>query len=197
MFPVSNVKDYLSNLFTGHRYISIGDASLVRSLAADIYLFGSGFTYEGLYTTTVHELCHASHFRSLGKSLYGKLIAYEVEKSLSTGNCYGDKFEDSIGCNLCGLSEVYAYSVENYIIKKKFPSRKFGGFGYFFSSYTEVLTRIFNESILTPGQVFKCMTLETTSLEELFSELEITYPGKSDKIKSIIEENGLCDKREY
>lgn len=32
---------------------------------------------------------------------------------------------------------------------------------------------------------------DTTSLEEIFSELEITYPGKSDIIKSVMKKYGL------
>lgn len=191
LFPVSNVKDYLSNLFTGHRYISIGDASLVRSLAADIYLFGSGFTYEGLYTTTVHELCHASHFRSLGKSLYGKLIAYEVKQFLSGDGCYGDGSEESIGCNLCGLSEAYAYSVESYIWHEEFSGDDIFGTDYFFSEYVLALTDIFDDAVLTPGQVFKCMTFDMSNLKDLFNKLKNSYPDKSDIIKSIMEKHGL------
>ena len=141
---------------------------------------------------TFHELSHASHYSVTGRSNYAKLILYELSYALSDG--YGPGGTGSEGEGLCELSETYAYSFENYIRKNSLGLAEYDkgtGPSFFFADYTKVLTAIMTENVLTPGQVFSCITQDTGNMDTLLNNLCATYPSKATTINELMSTYGL------
>lgn len=167
-------------------------AILVNIFAPDILLVTYNKSYKDLYSTTFHELSHASHFVSLGEWKYGQMIWYEMTHG-DKQNFYGIGDTGSNGERLCELSEAYAYSIENMIRRSLPGNYVYAGTSssYFFYKYTSVLTSLISNGILTPGEIFSCMNSSTIGMEALLNNLCVKYPSRSAAIRSEMQNYGL------
>ena len=173
--------------------VPIAVASLVNIMGPDILIKTKNESHDNLYATTWHELSHASHFSSIGEWNYGKMIWYEMTHG-DTNHLYGVGGTGSDGEGWCELSEAYAFSIENYVLKRRlcYPSPLEGTSAYyFFNKYTRTLTGLLNGYIVDPGEVFCCMTKETSNMRSLLTLMCTKFQYKEGLIKKEMYNNGL------
>jgi len=72
---------------------------------------------DGVYSTTFHELGHASHFRKVGSSYWNKYINYIVTYGKSS-NPYGDGHGKNAGT--CALGEAWGYHIGYFLTIQEF-----------------------------------------------------------------------------
>ena len=164
----------------------------IKLFGPDIILMTYNKSYNELYALTFHELSHASHYSVTGRSNYAKLILYELSYALSDD--YGPGGTGSEGEGLCELSETYAYSIQNYINRTMFGITNLVGTNEaycFFHKYTLTLSAILCDGILTPGQVFTCITSSTGNMDTLLDDLCAAYTAKSTALENIMSSYGL------
>lgn len=187
------VLTYLTSMRFGARFLTSAIAAAVRIAGPDLFIVTHNAVYKELTATTYHELSHASHFQSIGEWNYSKLIWYEITHG-DDENLYGTGETGDEGEGLCELSETYAFSIQNYILDSVFdedsPDEGSSTF-YFFREYVKTLSSIMIDGILTPGEVYSCMTKSTSDMDTLLSNLCNTYTDKADSIQVRMTVNGL------
>ena len=107
---------------------------LIKMFLPDITLgLKSLDSYEDIYTATVHELAHATHFMTAGKSYWDKYVGYIAKSYLSSGFVmYGTGTEEDHG--YCEVGEMWAYYVQSVLHNERYPERPLlFGTGYWFS----------------------------------------------------------------
>lgn len=89
-------------------------ASIVRIFAPDITIGSKDKNgdYAALYSTTVHEMAHASHFSKVGTDYWRKYATYILTSYISTGDCYGTGNGENAG--YCEIGEMWAYYMETH-----------------------------------------------------------------------------------
>jgi hypothetical protein len=144
---------------------------IVRLFAPDITIGSKGKNgdYAGLYSTTVHELAHASHFARTGSEYWGNYGTYVLTSFINTGDCYGTGNGENAG--YCGVGEMWAYYIESMLYKARYGGSKCFGNEYWFKPQilVELETGGVNRSdicaalnpYVTDFEIFKSALLET------------------------------------
>lgn len=157
-------------------------AVLVKFLLPDITLGTEGKKdYRSIYSTTCHELAHASHFAKVGTEYWNQYIYYIVESFISSGgHTYGDGSGNRAG--YCEVGEDWAYFLEAMMFKDRYGG-KFPTFGtsYWFNPQ---IFRYLNERGITVSGIFGVLNQDVTSKSKLKEALITSFPNK----KSIIEQ---------
>ncbi len=92
---------------------------LVKLFAPDITLGTSGkFSYRRIWSDTVHELAHASHYAKVGNGYWNKYVEYILRSFVSSGSTYGTGKED--GSGYCAVGEMWAYYLESMMHKDRY-----------------------------------------------------------------------------
>ncbi len=106
--------------------------SIVRIFAPDITIGSKGKNgnYSELYSSTVHEMAHASHFQKVGTDYWKKYATYILTSYISTGDCYGTGNGENAGC--CEVGEMWAYYIENMLYKERYGGNPEFGANYWF-----------------------------------------------------------------
>ena len=106
--------------------------AIVRIFAPDITIGSKGKNgnYSELYSTTIHEMAHASHFQKVGTDYWKKYATYILTSYISTGDCYGTGNGDNAG--YCEIGEMWAYYIENVLYKERYGSNPGFGANYWF-----------------------------------------------------------------
>ncbi len=92
---------------------------LVKLFAPDITLGTSGkFSYRRIWSDTVHELAHASHYAKVGNEYWNKYVEYILRSFVSSGSTYGTGKED--GSGYCAVGEMWAYYLESMMHKDRY-----------------------------------------------------------------------------
>ncbi len=159
-----------------------GFESLIEYFAPDITIGVSGKDeYRELYSTTCHELAHASHFAQVKTDYWDKYISYIVESYLKSGGMtYGDGSGEYSG--YCQIGEMWAYYLESRMFKDRYGG-SFPTFGTSFWFYPQIF-RYLDERGVSPSDIFAVLTDEVTSQADLRNALISAYPKK----RSIIEQ---------
>lgn len=100
----------------------IGDFSaLVRMFLPDITLgLDTREDYSSIYSTTIHELAHASHFMQVGKDWWQTLEKNVLTSFITSGFVtYGAGSEEGHG--YCEVAEMWAYYMESAIMNERYP----------------------------------------------------------------------------
>ena len=137
--------------------------------------------YRSIYSSTCHELAHASHFSKVGTSFWNEYIWYIVESYITSGGMtYGDGSGKNAGH--CEVGEDWAYFLESKMFKERYG----GSFPTFGTSYwfTPQIFRYLYERGLTASQMFSVLSVDVVSKENLKTALITAYPSR----KSIIEQ---------
>ncbi len=171
------VHDSLVNSFLGEF------SSLVEMFAPDITLgLSDKDEYRKIYSTTCHELAHASHFSKVGTDFWNQYIKYIMMSYIkSASEAYGDGLSD--GAGYCAVGEMWGYFVES----KMFKDRYGGYFPSFGSSYwfKPQIFRYLHERGLDCSQIFKVMGSGVTSENKLKNALLQAYPVMKDVIEQV------------
>ena len=157
-------------------------SSLVRLFAPDITIGSKGKNgnYLELYTTTIHEMAHASHFSKVGVDYWRKYATYILTSFINTGDAYGTGNGENAG--YCEVGEMWAYYMENALAKERYGRNFDDGFRYWFKP------QIFSE--LEAGGVRRsdicaCLSYYTNDIKTLRAALLENCAGKTALIDKV------------
>lgn len=161
----------------------LGDfSSLVQLFLPDITIGASGKEeYREIYSTTCHEMAHASHFSQVGIDYWNRYILYIVDSYLrSGGKTYGDGSTD--GAGYCEVGEMWAYYLESKIFKERYGGT-FPTFGTSYWFYPQIF-RYLDERGVSCSDIFEVLKSDVVSKSDLKVALIQACPSK----RSIIEQ---------
>lgn len=139
-------------------------------------------SYRLLYSTTCHEMSHASHFAQVGIEYWNRYIWYILESFIATGGMtYGSGEGDSAG--YCEIGEMWAYYLESKMYKERYG----GGFPSFGTSYWfyPQIFRYLDERGVSASEIFSVLTEDVISRDGLKSELTKAFPSDRAAIEQI------------
>lgn len=140
---------------------------------------GSSYDYASLYSDTVHEMAHASHFIKVGTDYWNKFSTYIISTFLLTGDCYGTGNGENAG--YCEVAEMWAYFIENAFYTSRYGSSPQRGYNLWFKP------QIFNDLVaggVTKGEISEALKTTTTSVDALKSELLVISPSHKTLINN-------------
>lgn len=166
-------------------YLDIYKA-LVRVVAPDITIGvkGKKDNYAAIYSTTVHELAHASHFQKVGTDYWGKYARYIIESFLVTGSCYGTGNADNAG--YCEVGEMWAFFMERSLYKQRYGQT---------ISYSNLwfCPDIFDDLVsagFTRSEIGSVLNRSVVDVESLKSALTAACSSKKSTITKIFAQYG-------
>lgn len=157
-------------------------SSLIRIFAPDITIGSKdkNGNYAELYSTTVHEMAHASHFSKVGKDYWRKYATYIITSFINTGDAYGTGNGENAG--YCQVGEMWGYFMENSLYKERYGRDPGYGQNYWFAP------RIFSElesGGLTRADICSCLNYYVNDLKSLKAALLENYAAKSSLINKV------------
>lgn len=162
----------------------LGDyASLVEAFLPDITIGTKGTTdYDRIYSTTCHELAHASHFAKVGTDYWNRYILYILESFVASGGkTYGDG--TGVGAGYCEIGEMWAYYLESKMYKERYGgSYPAFGTGYWF--YPQIF-RFLEERGMSSSEMFSVLERKVVSRPELKTALTLAFPDKREVIEQV------------
>ena len=158
-------------------------AVLIKYLLPDITLgLADKEDYRSIYSTTCHELAHASHFSKVGKTYWNKYIWYIVETFITTGGMtYGDGSADNSGH--CEVGEMWAYYLESKMFKDRYGG-SFPSFGTSYWFYPQIF-RYLDERGMKAGHIFAVLDENVTGKQALKNALIGAYPSRRPLIEQV------------
>lgn len=158
-------------------------ASLLKVFLPDITIGTKGIdSYSRIYSSTCHELAHASHFSKVGQSYWNTYIYYIVESYLTTGGMtYGDGSAN--GAGHCEIGEMWAYYLESKMYKERYGGA-FPSFGTSYWFYPQIF-RFLDDRGVSCSDIFNVLVTSVTSKDALKSALLSAYPAKRSQIEQV------------
>ena len=158
-------------------------APLLENFLPDITLGLDGKEdYRHIYSTTCHELAHASHFSSVGTGYWDEYIKYILTSYVRTGGMtYGDGTTQ--GAGYCEVGEMWGYYLESRMYKDRYG----GSFPTFGTSYwfKPQIFRYLDERGIRCSAIFDVLDQSVTSRSDLKNALLLSYPAKRDIIEQV------------
>jgi len=142
----------------------------------------SGMEYYELYSITMHELSHTSHFENAGKEYWQEYIKYILRSFVYEGaQMYGSGSGEGAGC--CEVGETWAYFLESTLFKDRYGgSLPDVGTSYWFRPQ---ILRYLYERGTTRAEIFRALKAEVKSIEKLEDELIKLYPERETLIRQV------------
>lgn len=171
----------LTNWLNG--YLRVNPAS-IRALVPDIIIGTAGNIYERIFESVTHELSHASHFRQVGADYWAEYIRYILycfNNGYGLDNLYG--YRNTPNNGVCGVGEMWGYfsghrvsylNYFNYVYPRGYDGNYPGENDWF---KPQILWDIVDAHLLTPKQIFACMTSDVKSIHQFRNKLFMTYPS--------------------
>ena len=158
-------------------------SDILEYFLPDITIGTKGETdYTSIYSTTCHELAHASHFSKVGTAYWNRYILYIIESYVTSGGMtYGDGTGD--GAGHCEIGETWAYYLESKMYKERYGG-SFPTFGTSYWFYPQIF-RFLDERGLSQSQMFSVLDEGVTSRDALMTALILAYPEKRDMIQQV------------
>ena len=165
-----------------------GFKDLIQTFMPDITIGLSGAdTYKSIYSLTVHELAHASHFQQVGTDYWNKYISFIIESFVgSLGAVYGVGTEKDSG--YCELGEMWAYYLENMMLRNRYGDDVVvQGTAHWFSP--QILMYL-DERGLTASKIFAAFTSDVINVSQLREKLAELYPTYESLINQAFDRYG-------
>ncbi len=158
-------------------------ASIITCFLPDITIGTKGLSdYSTIYSSTCHELSHASHFAQVGYEYWNKYIFYIVDSYIRTGGMtYGEGEGDKAG--YCEIGEMWAYYMESKMYKERYGGN-FPTFGTSYWFYPQIF-RYVDERGLSASDICSVLTEDVTSKEKLKEALTTSFPEKRTAIEQV------------
>lgn len=157
-------------------------AVLVNIFGPDITLGTTNSeTYAQLYSLTIHELAHATHFAKVGRDYWNKYIMFIVKSFISGGSMYGNASDSDSG--YCQVGEMWGYYMENKLYSERYGTEN-PGFGSKYWFHPQMLTSLEDRG-LSSSQIFAALGPETTDAQKLKEKLVELYPSRQTVIEQI------------
>ena len=156
-------------------------AGLVKMFLPDITL-GLNYSdeYREIYSSTCHELAHASHFAEVGTDYWNEYIRYIVESYITSGGMiYGDGTGD--GAGYCEVGEMWAYYMESLMFKDRYGG-DFPSFGNSLWFKPEIL-RYLHKRGLACSDIFSVLEEDVDDCRSLERALIATFPIRRTQIE--------------
>lgn len=138
-------------------------------------------SYEDIYAVTVHELAHASHFMSAGKTFWNSYVEFIIKSYLSSGFVmYGTGTEDNHG--YCEVGEIWAYFLQSILHNQRYPDNPLiFGTSYWFSPQ---LLLYMEERGISHYKISAALSSDVSSREMLQKKLLSLYPHYKTTIRN-------------
>ncbi len=177
----------LSELSLVKKYL--GDyGSIVRMFLPDITLGLKGAeSYQEIYSRTVHELAHASHFMQVGKSWWSSYIVNVLTSFVTSGGVtYGAGTEDGHG--YCEVGEMWGYYLENELMMSRYHlTSTSNGLKYWFCPQ---ILMYMSERGVGYNKICKALTSDVADVDALKDKLLSLYPEQKSMIVQAFERYG-------
>jgi len=159
---------------------------LVKLFAPDITLGTKEQGYDGIYSMTMHELSHASHYAQVGDDFWNPYIDYVIKSFVTQGgNPYGSGGSGS-GC--CELGEMWGFFMQATLYKDRY-----GGnlpvYGNKFWFKPDIFTYLYERG-MSRGEIFRALHSEVTDMDDLLEELISLYPDREKLIRDTFRSYG-------
>jgi hypothetical protein len=162
----------------------LGDfAPLIEYFAPDITLgVDQKNDYRRIYSTTCHELAHASHFSKVGKAYWDEYITYIMTSYVKTGGItYGDGMAENSG--YCEVGEMWGYYLESKMYKDRYGG-SFPSYGTSYWFHPQIF-RYLDERGIKCSDIFDVLDESVNSKIALKNALMLAYPSKRDIIEQV------------
>lgn len=130
------------------------------------------YNYNQIYSSTIHELSHASHYMQTGREYWTKYSEFVIRSFVSSGFiCYGTGLEDDFG--YCEVGEMWSYYCQS-----KFYSERYGGkliFGANHWFHPQIFMYL-DDRGLSWWKIFAALTSDIHEREKLKKKLISLYP---------------------
>ena len=144
-------------------------------------------SFARVYSATVHELAHASHFAQVGTEYWTPFISYIVRSYLMDRNMpYG--YGSGEGAGQCAVGEMWAYFLGATLNKDRYGG-SLPSFPAWMWFRPEILSCMYERG-LSRAQLFRALKKTVTTVDALHEELVNIYPEKQDLIDEAFSRNG-------
>lgn len=140
--------------------------------------------YYSIYSTTCHELSHASHFQNTGSSFWNKYIVYVLKSSIFDGDMYGSGNRENAG--YCEVGEMWAYYMEDLLFEERYEETNPGSWHTFW--FNPRILRALNDKGINRGMIMHAMDARATDKESLKNNLISLYPDSKVLIEQTFNE---------
>jgi hypothetical protein len=161
-----------------------GYSSLLKTFLPDVTIgakAGDG-AFVDLYSATMHELAHASHYAQVGNAWWNPYINYVLRSYVTQGKqVYGDGSGEDAG--YCEVGEMWAYFLESVLFKDRYGG-DLPAFGTAFWFYPQIFRYLYERG-MTCADIFKALKGEVTSRDDLQDALVTLYPEQERTITQV------------
>lgn len=138
--------------------------------------------YRRIYSTTCHELAHASHFAKVGTGYWNKYIEYIISSYVQSGGImYGEGLSADAG--YCEVGEMWGYYLESKIYKDRYGG-SFPTYGTSYWFYPQIF-RYLDERGINASEIFEVLDASVVSRTSLKNSLMLAYPAKRTVIDQV------------
>ena len=165
------------------RYLG-GYMSLIKMFLPDITIgakSGDG-AFVDLYSATMHELAHASHYAQVGNAWWTQYITYILKSYVTEGRqTYGSGTKE--GAGYCEIGETWAYFLESVLFADRYGG-DLPAFGNSFWFYPQTFRYLYSRG-MTCADLFRALRSDVTSRDDLIDTLIELYPGWESTIRDV------------
>lgn len=159
---------------------------LVKLFAPDITLGTKEQDYEGIYSITMHELSHASHYAQVGDGFWNPYIDYVIKSIVTQG---GDPYgSGGDGSGYCELGEMWGYFMQATLYKDRYGGN-LPTYGNRFWFKPDIFTYLYQRG-MSRGEIFRALHADVTSMEDLLEELINLYPEREKTFRDTFRSYG-------
>jgi hypothetical protein len=157
-------------------------AAGVRILAPDITIGtkNKDYQYDKIYSVTMHELAHASHFSRVGKSYWSTLAGRMLSSLAMTGDEYGTGNGENEG--MIGVSEMWGYFMEYSLYKDRYGREVPSKDDHWF--HPEALQELEQKGV-TKKDMYFALNSNVRDIETYFEYLAKSCPSKKAVINRV------------
>lgn len=160
-------------------------ALLVKLFLPDITIGTKGREkFDRIYSATMHELSHASHYVQVGNSYWNKYEEYVIQSYVLQGReAYGNGDGELAG--YCEVGEMWGYFMQSVMEQDRYG----GGlqsFGTSFWFYPQIFRYLYQRGT-TRGEIFRALKSDVTSRDDLQEELTALYPDRESLIHQVFD----------
>ena len=152
---------------------------IIKMFLPDITVGTKEQDYAGIYDAIVHELSHASHYTQVGNDYWTSYIEYVLMSFLTEGGkAYGTGGGDNAG--YCELGEMWGYFMQSTLHKDRYG----GNLPNYGSSYwfkPDIFSYLYERG-MSRGEIYRALTAEVTSIDDLKEQLIAQYPDRESLI---------------
>ena len=160
-------------------------ALLIKLFLPDITIGTKGREgYAGIYSATVHELSHSSHYAQVGNGYWNPYIRYIISAYLKEGReAYGTGTLKDAG--YCEVGEMWGYFMESVLYKDRYGGAV-PAFGTSFWFYPQIFRYLYDRG-MTCSEIYKALKSNVTGRDDLLSELIHLYPERESMLRQVFE----------